>query len=174
MSDAQDILSQLNEVDLSKVETSFPMLATGIVGFVITKSLFVSEDSKKKPGEKNVYADLEYSLEAAWKTQPHEGVSSKPINPGDRGSKTSERIYIGKYIDKKDGSEKWYGLDRLAKLREAVFGKAAEGARFQPEELIGQSVLLNLKFNPAPINKDTGEVYGPRTEITGYVRKGKS
>lgn len=169
----EDILSQLNDVDLSKVETSFPILATGIVSVTIGKCEFVSEDSKKKPGEKNVYLRVDYSLAQPWKTVGIDGSPSKPVNPGDRGSQMTERIYVGKFTDK-EGAEKWYGLDRIAKLREAVYGKAAEGTKLMPPEMIGQTVLLNLKFNPAPVNKDTKEVYGPRTEIAGYVRKGKS
>lgn len=173
MTSEQDILSQVNDVDLSKVETSFPILASGIVTVTIGKCEFVTEDSKKKPGEKNTYLHVDYSLAQPWKTVPTDGIPSKPVNPGDRGSAMTERIYVGKFIDKKDGSEKWYGLDRIAKLREAVYGKAGEGTKFIAPEMIGQTVLLNLKFNPAPVNKDTGEVYGPRTEIAGYVRKSK-
>lgn len=169
----QDILSQINDVDLSKVETSFPILATGIVSVTIGKCEFVTEDSKKKPGEKNTYLHVDYSLAQPWKTVGIDGAPSKPVNPGDRGSGMTERIYVGKFTDK-NGEEKWYGLDRIAKLREAVYGKASEGTKFIPPEMIGQPVLLNLKFNPAPVNKDTKEVYGPRTEIAGYVRKGKS
>lgn len=167
----QDILNQLNEVDLSKVETSFPILAGGVVPANITDCKFVTEDSKKRQGEKNVYLLVNYALAQPWKTVAHEGIPSKPINPGDRGSAFNERIYVGKTIDDKTGEEKWYGLDRIAKLREAVFGRAAEGSRIVPAELIGQTVTLTLKFEEAPKNKDTGETYGPRTSVSGYVRK---
>ncbi len=115
---------------------------------------------------------MSYSLALPWKTIAHDGVPAKDVNPGDRGSTMTERIYIGKYIDEKDNNtEKWYGVDRIAKLREAVFGKAADGSKFIPMEMIGQTITLKLKFNPKPINKDTKEEYGPRTEIDGYVRK---
>lgn len=166
----QDILNQLNDVDLSKVETSFPLLATGIVPVTIGKCEFKTEPSKKREGT-NTYLQVDYSLAQPWKTIAHDGNPSKTINPGDRGSSFSERIYVGKTLDDKTGEMKWYGLEQMAKLREAAFGKAAEGAKLIPVELIGQQIMVKLTFEPEPRNKDTGEKYGPRTSVTGYVRK---
>ena len=168
-----DILQQINDVDLSKVETSFPILDSGIVRCTITKCEFHKEPSKKKQGTDNVYLEVGYSLAQGWKTVSIDGNPSKPVNPGDRGSAFTERIYVGKFLDDKTGEEKWYGLDRIAKLREAVMGKAEAGAKLNPPELIGQSVILRLKFDPAPKNKDTGEVYGPRTGVDAYVKPSK-
>lgn len=168
----QEILDQMQDIDLSKIETSFPMLATGMVTANIGKCE-LRRDVDKKGDDAKPYWFLEYSLTQPWKTVAWEGTPSKPVNPGDRGSKLQERIYIGKYIDKNDGTEKWYGLDRLTKMREAVFGKAPEGTRFVAPEMIGQDIILSLTFNPKPMNKDTKETYGPRTEISGYVKKGK-
>lgn len=163
-----DILSQLNAVDLSTVETSFPLLASGVVLTSIKSAKF--DKDANKPDAKPFLA-VEYSLTQAWKTVEHEGLTSHPVNPGDRGSQVTERIYVGKYTDKKTGDEKWYGLDRIAKLREAVFGKAPAGTQFVPEELIGHPIALRLLFEPAPKNKDTGEVYGPRTSVAAYIRQ---
>src|SRR6187402_298023 len=167
----QDILNQLNDVDLSKVETSFPLLAPGIVPLTIGK-VELRRDVEKKGMDAKPYYFVEYSLAQPWKTIAFDGVESKPVNPGDRGATFNERIYIGKYNDKNTGEEKWYGLDTIAKLREAALGKAAEGTKFISAELIGQQIMARLQFEPAPRNKDTGETYGPRSSIAAYIKKG--
>jgi hypothetical protein len=168
-----DILQQINDVDLSKVETDFPLLASGIVTLNIDKLDWKQEESKKELGKTNTYLLCEFSLAQPWKTAPREGIPSKAINPGDRGSKIIERIYVGKKVDEKTGEEKWYGLDTITKLREAVYGKAAEGSKFDPNVLLGQQLQAELKFDPAPVNKETKEVYGPRTTIKNFIRKAK-
>ena len=94
----------------------------------------------------------------------------KELQPGQRGMSINERVYVGTYEDKKTGETKWYGVDKLALLRECVFGKATGGTKFVPAELKGQSVTIKLQFEPAPRNEKTGEVYGPRTSVAGYVR----
>jgi len=168
-----DILQQMDNIDLSKVETSFPLLASGIVQANIVDAKFVQEDSKKRQGQKTNHLFVEYTLAQPWKTSGHDG-PVKTINPGDRGSKFSERIYFGTFIDEKDGGkEKPYGLDRILKLREAIYGKADESVKFSsiPPTLIGQTVTVNLKFEPAPVNSETKEVMGPRTSVAGYVKK---
>lgn len=172
MSEAE-IMSMLTDVDLSKVETSFPILASGLTQVNIAKCE-LRRDVDKKGDEAKPYFYIEYALANPWKTVAQNGEPSKVINPGDRGSSFNERIYVGKYTDKKDGTEKVYGLDRLAKLREAAFGKAPEGQRFIPMEMIGQTITIDLIYEPAPKNKDTGEVYGPRTSVKNYIKKSKS
>jgi len=165
-----EILNELNSVDLSKVETSFPMLASGVVTASVVKCEF-RRDTERKGDDAKPYCYVEYTLAQPWKTVEHDGIVSRPIGLGERGAQFNERVYVGKYNDKQTNEEKWYGLDRLAKLREAAFGKASAGARFTPEEMVGQTITLRLKFDPAPRNKDTGEVYGPRTSVDGYLRK---
>lgn len=173
MSDDIDILQQVNEIDLSTVETSFPLLASGAVKATVVSAKWDKADSKKKAGQTNTFALIEYALAQPWKTSGHDG-PVKTINPGDRGSKIIERVYVGKFIDEKDDNkEKWYGVDRLTKLREAIFGKAPEGTKLVLDELIGQEVTLRLLFEAAPVNKDTKEVMGPRTQVQDYVRKAK-
>lgn len=169
MSDEHDILSQVNAIDLSKVETGFPILDSGLVQATILKCE-MRRDTEKKGDAAKPYCYVEFALSSPHKTVAHEG-PSKVINPGDRGSTFNERIYVGKYTDKQSGEEKWYGIDRLAKLREAAIGKAAPGTNFNPQELISLPITLRLKFDPAPKNKDTGEVYGPRTNVDAYVKK---
>ena len=89
----QDILNQLNDVDLSKVETSFPLLAPGIVPLTIGK-VELRRDVEKKGMDAKPYYFVEYSLAQPWKTIAFDGVESKPVNPGDRGATFNERIYI--------------------------------------------------------------------------------
>ncbi len=173
MSSEIDILQQINDIDLSKVETSFPLLATGAVLTNII-GCELKRDTEKKGSDAKPYIEVQYDLAQSWKTVERDGIPSKVVNPGDRGSKLTERIYIGTYEDKKDGSTKWYGVERYAQLREAAIGKAAEGAKINPAELLGQSVTIKLLFEPAPMNKDTKEVYGPRTSVSGYIRKKSS
>ena len=169
MSQDIDILDQINNLDLSKVETSFPILATGNVLCNVLQAVFTKDEEKGAAAKP--YLDVKFALAQDWRTQAVDGIPSKTISPGQRGSEFSQRIYVGTYVDKKTGETKMYGVDTLAKLRESAFGIAPEGTRFNPAHLIGQQVTVKLTFNPAPKNKDTGEVYGPRTEITGYVRK---
>lgn len=171
MSSDLDILQQINSVDLSKVETSFPILDSGLVRVNIAKAEWKQEESKKEPGKTNTYMEVQFSLAQSWRTVHHEGQISKAVNPGDRGSTFTERIYVGKYNDKNTGEEKWYGLDQVAKLRESVFGKAAEGSRIDLLELIGQQATVKLQFEPAPKNDKTGEVMGPRTKVASYIKK---
>lgn len=170
MSDELDILNELNDIDLSKVETSFPLLASGIVNALVTKCEY-QRDTETKGADAKPYCLVEFAIQQPHSTVAHEGVPSKVLQPGDRGMTITQRVYVGKYEDKNSGELRWYGLDTLAKLREAAFGKAPEGTRFVPADMVGQTVAIKLKFDPAPKNKKTGETYGPRTEVDGYIRK---
>lgn len=163
MSDPTDLMAQMDQVDLATVETSYPILKTGMAAFTIVECTPTKDDEGKWP-----YYHMKYALAQDYETQPLDGAPARPIASG---FPVTEDIYIGTYQDKKDGTTKPFGVDRMARMREAVFGKATAGAKFNPVEMINQSIMLQLKFNPAPVNKKTGEVYGPRTEITGYVRK---
>lgn len=162
----------INSIDLSTVETDFPLLDSGVVTAQIQSCSF-ERDTAKKGDAAKPYLTVKYALTQPHKTTGHEGMTVKTINPGERGSTLSENIYYGNYEDKKTGEIKKYGIDRIAKLREAVFGKAETGARFVPAEMLGQAITLRLKFDPRPTNKATGEVYGPRTEVADYVRKAR-
>lgn len=166
----EEVMAQIDNIDLSKVETAFPLLASGAVKTTIIACEW-RRDTEKKGDEAKPYIYVEYDLAQPWKTAIRDGIPSKAVNPGDRGSKFNERIYVGTYEDKKTGEMKWYGIERYAQLREAALGRAPEGSKINPPELIGQSVTTNLKFEPAPVNKDTKEVMGPRTTVIGYVRK---
>lgn len=165
-----DILQQIDNVDLSTVETSFPLLATGNVLANIIKAEF-RRDTERKGDSAKPYIYIEYSLAQPWKTVARDGNTSKVVNPSDRGSVFNERIYVGQYIDKKTGETKWYGIDHYAQLREAIFGKATPGVKINPPELIGQTVTTKLLFESMTKNKNTGETYGPRTSVVGYIRK---
>lgn len=170
MSSELDIMSQLDSVDLSKVETSFPILAGGVASGQVTACEF-KRDTEKKADAKP-YLFIELAITQPWSTQPREGEPGKPLNPGDRGMKTVKRIYFGDYEDKKTGETKKYGFDQMAAFRESAYGKAAEGSKFSsiPTEMLGQNIKFVLKYDPAPKNKDTGEVYGPRTEVDRFIK----
>lgn len=170
MSDELDIMQQMDNIDLAKVETEFPILATGPVTVQIQDCEY-RRDTEKKGADAKPYLYVSYNLTQPWKTASIDGGPVKEIQPGQRGSTITERIYIGTYEDKKTGETKWYGVDKLALMRECVFGKAPAGTKFNPGEMKGQSLTVKLTFNPAPRNDKTGEVYGPRTEVTGYVRR---
>lgn len=162
-----DIMTAMDNIDLSKVETSFPILDSGIVTVQITKCEYSRDE--KKGADAKPFCLVEMQLTTPWRTTPHNG-PSKPINPGDRGSKFTERIYVGQYEDKKTGELKWYGVDTLAKLRAAAFGPAAPGVKFNPAEMLGQTISVRLKFEAEPKGKD-GTVYGPRTSVSDYLAK---
>lgn len=162
-----DIMQAMDNIDLSEVETSFPLLDSGVVTVQIAKCEYGRDE--KKGADAKPYCLVEMALTVPWRTTPLNG-PSKPINPGDRGSKFTERIYVGQY-EKKDGSGlAWYGVDTLAKLRKAAFGKAAPGVKFNPTEMLGQTINVRLKFEAEPKGKD-GTVYGPRTSVSDYISK---
>lgn len=163
MSTELDIMSQLNSVDLSKVETSFPLLKTGTVAAQIKEIGIVTPDaSDKKP-----YVEVKYVTAQPWSTQPHDGSESKPVNPG---FPITERVYVNNWTDEKTGEVKNFGRVRLLQLREAIFGPIQAGQQLDFAELRGQPVTLKLKFDPAPKNNKTGEIYGPQTTVDGYVK----
>lgn len=168
MSQDIDILNQLDSVDLSTVETAFPLLKAGNVLTTISECKFTKDEGDdKKP-----YCLIKYTLAQPWETVTHGDLVTKPINVG---FPITQRVYVGQYEDQNDGGKlKWYGLPQLTLLRECVFGKAPPGTKFNPAEMIGQNVTVKLKFDPAPVNKKTKEVYGPQTVVDGYVRKAAS
>lgn len=160
-----DILQQVQDVDLGKVETSFPILAQGVVQAVIAEIEFKEIENKKN--EVNPWCLVKYTLAQPWKTQP---IPDVPVRDVNIGFPITERISLKPWTDPKTGEVKNFGITRLAQLREAVFGKAQAGAKFVPAELLNQPITLKLKFDPAPKNKDTGEVYPPQTNVDSYVR----
>ncbi len=164
MSQELDVMSQMANVDLSTVETSFPIMKGGIVQATITECT-PEQDEGKPP-----YMKVGYTLAQEWTTQPLDGLPSKTINPG---FPFSERIYVQPWTDPKTGEVKNFGVTRLTLLRECVFGKAQPGTVFNPQELIGQPITVKLEFEAAPKNSKTGEVYGPQTKVATYIRKAK-
>lgn len=160
----------MDSIDLSKVETEFPIPAGGVLTAQIQDCEFRKDTEKKGPDAKP-YLYVSYNFTQPWKTQAIDGGTSKEILPGGRGSTINERIYVGYYEDKKTGEQKTYGTDRLALLSECAIGKAQPGQKFDANALKGQAITLKLTFEPAPRNEKTGEVYGPRTSVSGYVRR---
>ena len=169
MSDDIDILQQIENVDLGKVETSYPLLKTGLCRLTIKSMEFKRIESKK--GALQAWCLLEFVTAQQWETVAHDGLPVKPIAPG---FPLKKRVYMEPSKDKTTGEDVNYGIKDLALLRECIYGKAPEGTRLQVSDFLGQEVIGKLKFDPAPKNKDTGETFGPRTEVDGYVRKPKT
>lgn len=163
-----DILQSIQSVDLSKVETSFPILAGGIVSCQIQDIDISAKESKK--GDTLPWATIKFALAQPWKTVPIDGAPSKDVAPG---FSFTHRILLAPWTDPKTQEVKNIGIQELTLLRECIYGKAPEGTRLDPNELLGQTVMVKLKFEPAPRGKD-GETFGPRTEVSGYVRKAKA
>ena len=157
MSDEVDILSQLDNIDLSTVQTGFPLLKTGIVSMTITGF----EDDRADNGTQILKVKLALA-------QPWQDVDSKTVN---QGFPMTDFIRFNEWVDPKTNEKKNFGLLRVAELRAAVMGKAKPGDRFNREQLINQVVQVSLKYDPAPTNKTTKEVYGPQTTIARYITK---
>jgi hypothetical protein len=154
----QDILNQLDSVDLSTVETSYPLLKTGV--YPTTVASCQLEDQKAPKTGKNLV--IKYTL-----TETAESVDGRQVNPG---FAIMERISLTKTF-KDDGSPKYDPLPRLAQFREAIFGKAETGTGFMPlEQYIGQAITIRVKHDPHSKGRD-GTDYGPQSSVNGYVRK---
>lgn len=151
-----DIMSALDSVDLSTVQTSFPILKGGVVTAQIAA---IEPDNEKKR------VQVKYTLTQDWSQ-----IDGTPVS---QGFGFNEFIYLNDWTDPKTGEVKNFGVQRLAQLREAVLGKAAPGVKFSIPDLLGQSITLTLKYEAAPTNKKTGEVYGPQTSVSGYVKAKK-
>ncbi len=149
-----DILQQINDIDLSTVQTGFPLLKSGVVALTIQS--FEDDVEKKALKVKFVTA------------QPWEDIDGKVINPG---FPQTDFIRFNTWTDPDSGKEKNFGVERIVALRAAVFGKAKPGDKFDRSALLGQQVQARLKYDPAPRNKKTQEVYGPQTTIEAYLIK---
>ncbi len=153
MSNDIDILQQINDIDLSTVQTGFPLLKSGVVPLTIQS---FEDDVEKKA--------LKVKLVTA---APWEDIDGKVIHPG---FPITDFIRFNTWTDA-DGKEKNFGVERVVNLRAAVFGKAKPGDKFDRTALLGQQVQARLKYDPAPRNKKTQEVYGPQTTIEAYLIK---
>lgn len=155
MSSELDIMSKLDSVDLSTVQTDFPLLKSGVVSAQIAA---IEPDNTKGR------VQVKYTLAQEW-----QDIDGKVIHPG---FTFSEFIYLNDWEDPKTGEVKNFGVQRLAQLRAAIFGKADPGTKLNLQELLGQMVTLTLKYDPEPRNKK-GEVFGPQTSVTRYVKAKK-
>jgi hypothetical protein len=166
-----DILNSLQNVDLSKIETSFPLLKTGNVLAQISKMEFASKGKKEDENDQYINCKLEYTLQQPWETVPIDGAPSKAVSPG---FKFTENIYCSPWTDPETKEVKNFGLQRLTLLRECIYGKAPPGTALKKEDFLGRTVMVKLKFEPAPVDKKTKQVMGPQTKVDGYVRKAKT
>ena len=134
----------LDNLDLSTVETGLPLLPEGLCEVTVTKI----EAKANKAGTGN---NLNITLAT---TQPMKSVDGKDINVGfplfDLISLTP--------------TEKYDPRPRLAEFKEGVTGSKA-GAFNPLEQYIGLPVMVRLKI-------EKSEEYGNKNRIARYVKKG--
>lgn len=167
MSEDLSAMTDINDLDLSTVETDFPLLDSGIARMQIQECEIKPKDDQKP--ESYPYLHIKLSLVRPHRTTTAGGRVVKPINPGDRGSSLTHRIYYGvSYKKKEEGTR--FGYDAIAKFREAVFGKATPGTKFNAAEMLGQEVDVRLLFEESPKGRD-GQTFGPRTVVADFIRQ---
>ena len=161
-------MTDINDLDLSTVETDFPLLASGIAVVQVQSCALQPADDKKQGSFP--YLEIKFALTQPHQTAAGEGRTVKTINPGDRGSSVNHRIYYGVSYKKKEEGTK-FGYDAIAKFREAVFGKATAGTKFSCDEMLGQQLSVRLLFEAHP--QRDGTEYGPRTTVADFIRKAR-
>lgn len=144
MPDETDILN----VDLTSVDTSYPLLAAGVYPFTVAKC----EYGKTKDGTGNL-VKIQLKLNVAAKD-----IKGAPVNVGftinDQISVTPSEKYTTDMITR-----------ALKKFREGVVGKAP--GPFAPiDQYVGQTVVANIS-----IEEDKNGKYEPRNRVKAYVPK---
>lgn len=162
MSNDIDILTQIDNIDLSTVDTDRPQLPSGLYEMKVAKMELV--DQKAPKTGKNLQIQLGL-VEPALSVPNSKGEQQK-LNPG---FSVFDLISLTATFNE-DGSKKYDPLPRLAKFREAVIGDKA--GRFMPlEQYIGQTVMVKVAYSATNVDKRSGEDYGPKTSVKDYVRR---
>lgn len=156
-----DILSQIDNIDLSTVETARPNLPSGV--YLMTVKKVELQDQKAPKTGKNLSIQLGL-VEPATSVPNHKG-ETQTLQPG---FPVFDLISMTKTF-RENGEVKYDPLPRLAKFREAVLG--SKDGKFMPlEQYLGQQVMVKVKFEADSKGKD-GESYGPKTSVQDYVRR---
>lgn len=150
MSDDLDISAQLDNIDLSTVSTSFPMLAAGLQEVNVAE---VKIEPQKAPKTgKNLKIKLTL-------VNPAVDIEGKTVNAG---FPLFDTVSLTKTF-KDDGSVKYDPTPKLALFKEVVTG-SKDGTFMPLEQYIGKSCLVQVSFVPAQ-----GE-FGPQNRIQRYVK----
>jgi len=157
-----DILSQIDNIDLSTVETARPFLPSGIYEFVVQKMELVDQKSPKTG--KNL--SIQLGLVEPAQSVPNDKGETQLLNPG---FPVFDLISLTATFND-DGSKKYDPLPRLAKFREAVLGD--KSGKFMPlEQYIGQRVMVKVNYSATNVDRKTGQDYGPKTTVSDYVKR---
>jgi len=141
---SEDIMSALDSLDLSTVETGMPLLPEGLVELVVTE-INISENKNKDGHNLNIKFAT---------TQPVTSNEGKALNPG---------FPIFDLISLKP-TEKYDPKPRLAEFKEAATG--TKTGVFNPvEQYIGLVLTVRLGV-------ERSEEYGNKNRIKRYIKKG--
>lgn len=163
MSDDIDILNQLSNINLSSVQTSFPLLATGLYDLTVAE---MKVEQQKAPKVGN-------NIKIKLTTQnPSVDIDGKQVNPG---FPMFDTISLTKSF-KEDGSINYDPAQKLAAFKEAVTG-SKEGSFGAPAEwaelYVGKTVQARVTYSPTSVDKRTQKDYGPQSRIDRYVKQKK-
>ena len=160
MSNDADILSQIDNIDLSTVETARPFLPTGIYQMRVAKMELVDQKSPKTGKNLNI----QLALVEPTNSQPNDKGETSRLNPG---FPIFDLVSLTPTFNE-DGSKKYDPLPRLARFREAVMGDKA--GKFMPlEQYIGRTVTVKVQYSASNVDKRSGEDYGPKNSVRDYV-----
>lgn len=148
MQEVQTIDSLLN-ADLSGVDTSFPVLAAGVVSCVIA-AMSVGESKEKKTPM------LVIKLTTAAAAQSTKGVS---INAG---FPIRDQVVLQASYEEDGTTKKYDPLKRLATIKEAVFGEKS-GPFGDPALYVGKPVTIRIKI-------ESSVEFGDQNKVAGYVK----
>lgn len=141
MNEVPSVDSMLN-ADLSSVDTSFPVLAAGVVSCVI------AECSRGETKEKKVPV-----LNFKFTTSTPHAKSTGDMQPA--GFPLRDMVSL-------NPTEKYDPRQRLAQIKEAVFG-TKEGSFGDPAEYVGKPVTLRIKI-------ESSEEFGNQNRVAAYVK----
>ena len=139
-----DIMSDLDNLDLSTVKSGFPILPEGLVNVTVL-------EIKTEPNKAGTGQNLKLKLGLV---DPATDVDGKAVNPG---------FPIFDLISLTP-TEKYDPRPRLADFKEAALGTKA--GPFNPiEQYLGVTLTVRLKI-------DRNEQYGTKNVVARYVKKG--
>jgi len=122
-----DLLQHLNDIDLTTVDRSRPLIKNGTVATFVIEKMEVRD--AKKEGNHN----LNIELRMVTPEVPAEGDDGKTINAG---YKVFDLVSLAK-------TDKYNPAEKLADIQLAVFGEQRKG--FKIEEYLNQEVTLTIK-----------------------------
>lgn len=162
MSNDIDILAQIDNIDLSTVETARPNLPSGMYLMQVKEMKLV--DQKAPKTGKNL--SIQLGLVEPALAVPNEKGEQQKLNPG---FPVFDTISLVQTFNP-DGSVRYDPLPRLAKFREAVVG--SKDGKFMPlEQYVGQQVMVKVSYTASNVDRKTGQDYGPKSSVQDYVRR---